>query len=142
MSKAAKITYTQRLRILFEKFSTAAQVNPGHIPAVCLLPSIVTLSIPSLPAIQPCIAFPDPGNHAHNPKKAIRQGKQRVQKVLAEQSTVGRNDLHLGIVHVLDDIGYSIDEVKALPSGEQKITVSDLLGNAKKSPEYEYAKRR
>ena len=126
MSKAINLTpFVQKLKKLSRKFLAMSQQKMGQIPAIGSIPSFSNLNIPPIPVI------------AHLDKDVW------LKKRLTAQNAFKENELHEKIMLILKKTGYSVNEVKALPSGEKLIFISDILGDLDQEPRaYEYVHRR
>ena len=146
MSKAINLTpFVQKLKKLSRKFLAMSQQKMGQIPAIGSIPSFSNLNIPPIPLIATEITYHYSGKGAFldMEKSKHRDKDVWLKKRLTAQNAFKENELHEKIMLILKKTGYSVNEVKALPSGEKLIFISDILGDLDQEPRaYEYVHRR
>ena len=144
MSKAITINLGEELMNIWNRIKARDQLTPGQIPAVGPMPGDLGLSIMSLPSIITLTPHSDSAMKVQHAKMepASQTPSVKPANLLIEDKTAKDKDLHLTEVSILKSTGYSIKEVKPLPSGEQQISISDLFDDLpKKTKEFEYAYR-
>lgn len=144
MSKSIKVTLAplaQKAMRFVRGLSSSYPLKVVEIPAVDLIAPFSHLSLPPLPVPLTNVPYPDlliaP---VHNPETSSPTSREdRSPERLSDQDRVQEKTTHQEVALLLEKIGYSIKEVKALPSGEKRITISDLLGDLhERTMDYEY----
>ena len=109
------------------------------------IPSTTNFDIPSLKTLSTGGLYPDvykkPLYSSNRPKTNFHPLELPVE-VLNEEKDFVESNLHLEIISLLKENGYSVEEVKELPSGERLISVSDVIGESNQDSHYEFAYRR
>jgi len=139
MSKAVKITLTETVCHLIARAASFAQVKTSS------LPSIPDMPLPGLPSFAPEIQLIDilAPVMVHKRKAAKQTHKPSQQRLFPEKPIIKRPNLHLDIISLLKRSDYPVKDVKSLPSGENRITLSDLFEDyTNKEQSYEYVLRR
>lgn len=143
MSKAVQITITKRIM----NFLSKGKIEIEQIPTVGFneIPSTTNFNIPSLMTLSAGGLYPDvykkPLYSSNRPKKSFHQLELPFE-ILNEEKDFIESNLHLEIISLLKENGYSVEEVKELPSGERLISVSDVIGESNQDSYYEFAYRR
>jgi hypothetical protein len=139
MSKAVNIRYTENIQALFKRLSAMSCFNPGSIP------SIPDIPFPDLPSYCPSIPSIDRRVAQHAGLESSQ--KEPIQTIpqdhLQKPYHISQEDFYLDMVSFLNKSGCTVKDIKQLPSGDRRITLSELFDDIHiPKREFEYINKR